>query len=751
MQHFASLAALAASAKILTSTIKRATQEAVKASKGRLLSSSPAYAQMLAHHNVVVVSSVDECEAALRRSRHDGVVGLDVEARPRISYPFTPGNATNGKPRTALLQLAFTDLTLLVRLTHTNGEIPDSLRDLLSDASIQKAGIGIKDDTKRLRVDWGIQVNGELELTSLVPDHNPGMKTLCARYFGVAIDKSKSLSCSDWEVDELSYHQVLYAAADAFYSRQLALLFQSPDFDAAQYKAVPLAAPASPPSPSSAMAVSSLLVDTAPLRSKPAAANKLSSIAKAQTRVTPLYDNYVMFSDTGVFLCYCNKKKTEWYCSRGLADYWDPPAAGPAAEQSAQSPDNEAAQPFYPPGRCIRLRFPPKGDGSIGAYGKDVLYNRCVVCGLTCYEKNSDAQGDNSLSTAAAAADASASGNVDDADSLFPSPPSPPSPHSSGSVSGKAAKSAVVRTGLVRFHVVPLEIRRHFPVSMKSHASQDVLLLCVPCQRVAAEGTQRLTLAMFAEAPPDQFQKALASTLASKRPQAGDHAQAAASPSAPEEEGGDDQTASAEQEEEREETVSLSAPDSEHKEDSKENHQQEEEESVTSDFHWIRCRKFAKALLTTAIPSERRQYLLRCVLTCAAKHGFLPADKIALADECVVSTPPPPPAAAPPSSPAKSRAKFVLAPFTDREEDNEVIVCALQQMAAMQADVRFANGKINAVHARDKAKALVQLMANTVGLDAMASRFRADFLATMKPRFLSPHWQVHVPARPPRN
>lgn len=35
---------------------------------------------------------------------------------------------------------------------------------------------------------------------------------------------------------------------------------------------------------------------------------------------------------------------------------------------------------------------------------------------------------------------------------------------------------------LHKFHVVPLEFRRHFPEELKSHASHDVLLLCANCQ-----------------------------------------------------------------------------------------------------------------------------------------------------------------------------------------------------------------------------------------------------------------------------
>lgn len=34
---------------------------------------------------------------------------------------------------------------------------------------------------------------------------------------------------------------------------------------------------------------------------------------------------------------------------------------------------------------------------------------------------------------------------------------------------------------LIRFHIIPLEFRRHFPEEMKSHACHDILLLCNNC------------------------------------------------------------------------------------------------------------------------------------------------------------------------------------------------------------------------------------------------------------------------------
>lgn len=73
----------------------------------------------------------------------------------------------------------------------------------------------------------------------------------------------------------------------------------------------------------------------------------------------PLYDNCQILAPDGTLMCRCNRKRTDWYTNRGLA------------EIVCNDP------------HTIRLLFQPKGLGKAGQpYYLQVLDNMCVVCGL---------------------------------------------------------------------------------------------------------------------------------------------------------------------------------------------------------------------------------------------------------------------------------------------------------------------------------------------------------------------------------
>ena len=45
--------------------------------------------------------------------------------------------------------------------------------------------------------------------------HGTGLQELCRTFLGIKLDKSKEISCSDWESDTLTEEQIEYAAGDA--------------------------------------------------------------------------------------------------------------------------------------------------------------------------------------------------------------------------------------------------------------------------------------------------------------------------------------------------------------------------------------------------------------------------------------------------------------------------------------------------------------------------------------------------------
>lgn len=72
-----------------------------------------------------------------------------------------------------------------------------------------------------------------------------------------------------------------------------------------------------------------------------------------------LYDNCKIYNMDGVLMFRCNKKRIQWYLSRGLAERVE---------------DSEGID-------AIKLNFKPKGQGSIEELAVNPALNKCVCCG----------------------------------------------------------------------------------------------------------------------------------------------------------------------------------------------------------------------------------------------------------------------------------------------------------------------------------------------------------------------------------
>lgn len=160
--------------------------------------------------------------------------GLDIEWRPT----FQKGDYHYA----ALLQLSLEECCLLVQLQFID-TLPVSLKTLLADPKIMMGGVGILADTNKLKNDYDLICAGEVELTTLAVStlkntslKKSGIATLTEKILGVPYKKNKRATMSNWEIRDLTYAQIQYAAADAWlsYSILMALL---------NYKVIPAAAP----------------------------------------------------------------------------------------------------------------------------------------------------------------------------------------------------------------------------------------------------------------------------------------------------------------------------------------------------------------------------------------------------------------------------------------------------------------------------------------------------------------------------
>ncbi|XP_043929439.1 exonuclease 3'-5' domain-containing protein 2 [Protopterus annectens] len=247
-----------------------------------------------------------------------------------------------------------------------------------------------------------------------------GLKSLAQDILNLSLDKSLRLRCSNWEAEELSNDQVIYAARDAQVSvalfLQLVGLMVSDDGASSSFwkQDVMGRCQGLIDIPFKGKADVGEDMNGEVLNLKKKATNVDSQISSQQqgadprkhkrkplgvgysARKSPLYDNCFLYAPDGQPLCTCDRKKAQWYLDKGIGELL-------------------TEDPFV-----VKLMFEPSGrPESEKDYYLNAKENLCVVCGK--------------------------------------------------------------RESYIRKNIVPHEYRRHFPVQMKDHNSHDVLLLCTSC------------------------------------------------------------------------------------------------------------------------------------------------------------------------------------------------------------------------------------------------------------------------------
>ncbi|XP_046376546.1 exonuclease 3'-5' domain-containing protein 2-like [Haliotis rufescens] len=297
------------------------------------------------------------------------VVGLDCE--------WVSDHTTGHRSQVALLQMATTSgLCLLVRLCHMGSMIPQTLKDVLADPSILKVGVAVKDDGKKLTKDYGMVVQGCVDLRHLLTrvrhkyKCDASLQGLAEGVLGVTMDKRREIRCSDWEAHTLSAEQVAYAAADGqvgvdvFTKLVLTkltggdpgdLVWSMEGVDLEDVRRL-------------ARAMCQGIVDIGyrhsgtPRRTQTSAKQtEKPGIEKGRAysaRARPLYHNCQLQAPDGQPLCTCDIRKAEWYIEKQLGDkVCDMPLT-------------------------VRLRFEPSGrPESESNYYLQEKENVCVVCG----------------------------------------------------------------------------------------------------------------------------------------------------------------------------------------------------------------------------------------------------------------------------------------------------------------------------------------------------------------------------------
>jgi Ribonuclease D len=161
-----------------------------------------------------------ECDRQLHQAMHvlheEELLGFDTETRPI----FKKGQI----PPPALLQLAGHKDVYIFQLQKLQDKAV--LAELLASRHIVKSGVSVRDDLKGLKEHFEFTERrfvdlGEVAKRMGMMTH--GLRNLSANLMGVRI--SKGAQCSNWAREALSTKQIVYAATDAWISRELYLKF----------------------------------------------------------------------------------------------------------------------------------------------------------------------------------------------------------------------------------------------------------------------------------------------------------------------------------------------------------------------------------------------------------------------------------------------------------------------------------------------------------------------------------------------
>lgn len=161
---------------------------------------------------IAVVEDMKSFNFVFPRLLGSEVLGFDTETRPS----FRRGR----KNKVSLIQLANDELACLIRINKIG--IPPELIKLLASQNVIKAGVAVHDDIRFLKRVKGFNPSGFVDLQKFVRNYGievSGLKKLSAIVLGFKISKRQQVT--DWEAEQLTDAQKVYAATDAWVCHQI--------------------------------------------------------------------------------------------------------------------------------------------------------------------------------------------------------------------------------------------------------------------------------------------------------------------------------------------------------------------------------------------------------------------------------------------------------------------------------------------------------------------------------------------------
>lgn len=158
--------------------------------------------------HIHVVIGEEEADKAVAYLLEQPILGFDTETKPC----FAKGRGMN---KVALLQVSTPDTCFLFRLNRI--DMPNSIVKLLSDKRVLKVALSWHDDIRQLQRRRHFRPGTFIEIQDYVKQfgiEDMSLQKLYANLFAKKISKSQRLT--NWEAENLSEGQQLYAATDAW-------------------------------------------------------------------------------------------------------------------------------------------------------------------------------------------------------------------------------------------------------------------------------------------------------------------------------------------------------------------------------------------------------------------------------------------------------------------------------------------------------------------------------------------------------
>jgi ribonuclease D len=154
-----------------------------------------------------LIDQASKADTVCKILAHEPILGFDTETKPS----FTKGQVH----RVSLLQLSTQSDSYLFRLNKIG--LVGGILGILSNPHQLKIGIAIHDDIRHLKQLHPFRAEGFIELQDFVRQYgieNSGFSKLSGIILNFRISKSQQLT--NWENDELTPPQQMYAATDAW-------------------------------------------------------------------------------------------------------------------------------------------------------------------------------------------------------------------------------------------------------------------------------------------------------------------------------------------------------------------------------------------------------------------------------------------------------------------------------------------------------------------------------------------------------